>query len=989
MNRKFVALFNAFIVMLVMASSVFAQNRNNISLILVDSSNDEPVPFATVSVTKKGATSALKYSLTGSDGKATLEKIAAGTYTLKAEMMGYVSKETEIVLEGKDINLGNFKIDPDREVLDAASVSAVGNPIVVKKDTVEYNASSFKITDNDVLEDLLKKFPGIEVGEDGSITANGQTITKIYVDGKTFFMDDPALASKNLPAKIVNKVKVVRKKSDQAAFTGIDDGEEETVLDLSVKQGMMNGVMGNLRAGIGHDFPSSESLYDEHRYTGNLFLGNFSTGTQYAVIGNANNGNNVGFGGFGRGMMGGGRGGVTTSYMIGANVGKDFLDGDLETTADYSFNGSERDSRSKTYQEQYFKDANDVITNTLISNSQSSSLSDSQSHNIGMRIESKLSKSASMIFEPQINFGTGSNFSDEIFTRYNDEYNDEHKIKDGYSRNTSDSKNVSASGRLQYRQRLGIPGRTLVVNSNFSLSNNRQNGMKQSLTDNFLNGEMMGTDIVNQRTVNNSKNVSVTGRATYTEPLGNNFYAEANYSMTWRRQNSEQLSFDSGATEFTRDNFNYNPNGEKRNDAYSNTILNESLNQQIGANLLYQSDALRAQVGVSLIPNRTHNKTEKAVNPIDTTYTVLNWSPNIRIDYSLNDNANVRVDYRGRSSQPSVSQLVPILDNSNPVSQSLGNPYLNPSFSHNISGEFRYTNRQTFTSVNARINGGFNQNPIVNASWNEMGKTFSMPVNGPTTGNYGGNIFFNTPIAKSNFSVNASVGANASNSASYVGSGIDTGKYLSESDFDYAAFRADYPDFNKSKDFQRNDTRTFSTNGNLTFQYRADALELRVGGNTRFQKSSYSIDPSNDIQTFSNGVNGSVTWTWNLTGMSFKTDANYRWYVGYKTEMPDETIVNAEITKMVFRNRATLALNVYDLLGKTKNFSTRESGNMYTESFTNSLGRYVIISFTWRFGTIGGRGGRGDGQRGGGFGGGRPPMGGGFGGGFGGGRGRF
>ena len=974
--------------MLLFASSAFAQNRANISLVLVDSSTGETIPFATVSITKKGASSALKYVLTGSDGKAVIEKVASGDYTVKAEMMGYVEKTSEIKVEGKDIDLGQFKLDPDREILDAASVSAVGNPIVVKKDTIEYNASSFRITDNDVLEDLLKKFPGIEVGSDGSITANGQTVTKIYVDGKTFFMDDPALASKNLPAKIINKVKVVRKKSDQAEFTGIDDGEEETVLDLSVKSGMMNGVMGNVKAGLGHDLPSGESIYDDYRYTGNLFLGNFSTGTQYAVIGNANNGNNMGFGGFGgqmmRGMggggMGGGRGGVTSSYMLGANVGKDFLDGDLETTGDYSFNGSESDSRSKTYQEQYFDGY------TLISDTQSKSLNNSNSHNIGMRIESKLSKSASLIFEPQVSFGYGNSFSDESFKRYNDAFDDSHLIKDGYSLNTGDTKSVQASGRLQYRQRLGIPGRTLVVNSNFSYSLNNQEGFKQSITDNYANGAKTGTDIVNQRTINDSNNFSITGRATYTEPLGNNFYVEGNYSMTWRRQNSDRKSWDSGEVSlFDRDHFNYNTVGEVINQAYTNVILNESLNQQIGANLLYQGDKLIAQVGVSLIPNRTHNVTERAVNPIDTTYTVLNWSPQVRVNYDFADNMTMRVDYRGRSSQPSVSQLVPVLDNSNPISQSLGNPYLNPSFSHNISTEVRYNNRQTFSSFNVRLNGGFNQNPIVNAQWVEKGKTYSMPVNGPTTGNFGGNAFFNSPIAKSNFSIQASVGANTSTSASYVGSNVGTDKYLTTDEFRYDLFMQDYPDFDKSTAFQRNNTNSYNINGNGSVTYRNDVLEIRAGGNARYQNSTYSINPANNIRTWNNGVNGSVTYTWNLTGMSFKTDANYRWYAGYSTEMPSETIVNAEISKLVFRNRATLTLNVYDLLGQTKNFSVSDSGNIYRESINNSLGRYIIFSFTWRFGTIGGRGGRG------GMGGGMPGGGrGGFGGGMpGGGRGGF
>ena len=213
--------------------SAYAQNSFSVSLKLVDDKTDEPVGFATVSLTVKGEDEPAKYALTDTEGKVSIAKMKKGTYVLKAEIMGYKTVQQEVVLE-KNVDLGAIRMSEDVGVLDAASVSAVGNPIIVKKDTVEYTASSFKTSDNDMLEDLLKKLPGVEVGSDGSITANGETITKITIDGKTFFMDDPQLASKNLPAKMIEKVKVVERKSDQARFTGIDDGQEEFVIYLSI-----------------------------------------------------------------------------------------------------------------------------------------------------------------------------------------------------------------------------------------------------------------------------------------------------------------------------------------------------------------------------------------------------------------------------------------------------------------------------------------------------------------------------------------------------------------------------------------------------------------------------------------------------------------------------------------------------------------------------------------------------------------------------------
>lgn len=215
--------------------------------------------------------------------------------------MGYKPLEKEVKVEGR-LDLGVLKMREDAKLIDAASVSAVGNPIIMKKDTIEYNASSFKTSDNDMLEDLLKKLPGVEVSSDGTVTANGETIKKITIDGKTFFLDDPQLATKNIPAKIVEKVKVVDRKSEQARFTGIDDGQEETIIDLSNYKGMMDGWFGNVMAGGGHDLPD-EGYYQEKdefqkegwRYQGAGIIGNFKEDSQLSIIVNANNTNNSGF----------------------------------------------------------------------------------------------------------------------------------------------------------------------------------------------------------------------------------------------------------------------------------------------------------------------------------------------------------------------------------------------------------------------------------------------------------------------------------------------------------------------------------------------------------------------------------------------------------------------------------------------------------------------------------------------------------------------
>ena len=313
------------LVSLFAALALSAQNHT-VTVKLEDASNGEPVGFATVSLSPERGTT--RYALSNHEGKAVVEKIRNGKYTLKAEIMGYKTHTMSVEVNG-DVILGTIKMELDQQVLDAASVSAVGNPIIIKKDTVEYNASSYKISDDNMLVDLLKKLPGIEVGEDGSITSNGETITKITIDGKTFFLDDPQMATNNIPAKLVEKVKVIKKMSEQAEFTGIDDGNDETIIDLSVQKGMMNGVFGNLTAGGGHDIPSSDEWQvNDWRFTGNGMIGRFTEESQLSVILNANNANAMGFGDFAGNMMGammggmGGRGGGMGGGMGGGPGGR-------------------------------------------------------------------------------------------------------------------------------------------------------------------------------------------------------------------------------------------------------------------------------------------------------------------------------------------------------------------------------------------------------------------------------------------------------------------------------------------------------------------------------------------------------------------------------------------------------------------------------------------------------------------------------------------
>lgn len=946
---------------LLASGSLFAQHI--VSAKLTDSYTGEAVGFATVSLTHPGAKKVSNYALSSESGAVHLENVRSGEYVLKIELLGYKNLEKNISVKA-DMDLGELKMDPDTQMLDAASVSAAGNAILVKKDTIEYNASSFKTVDNDVLEDLLKKLPGVEVGEDGSISVNGETISKITIDGKTFFLDDPQLASKNIPAKIINKLKVINKKSEQAEFTGIDDGEEEKVIDISIKPGMMKGAFGNVMGGAGHDLPSADKKAagapDDWRWQGAAFVGKFTNKQQLSVILNGNNTNDRGFNDLsgsmmgnmrgGQGGMGGGQGGwgsgngITTSWMAGANGSWTLFDDKMELNGNYLYNNTDKDVTETQDKRTYLDDSN------LLYHSEGASSTRTDGHRIGIRMDHKFSDNTSVLFEPRINWGGGSFNQSSRYHTLTDSLDGAapDSTNRGESHNWGDNRNVTASGFALFRQRLGIPGRTFTMMGRYSFSHNELDS--RNISNIMVNGDSGWEDLerVNQTIGQVSDNTSLFARATYTEPLGGNFYVEANYRVSWSKSESDKDTWDNILN--------------KADSVYSNKVVNESTSQEIGFNFMYQKGKSRAQAGFSAMPTKTHNYTRRynssVQDLVDVTYDNFQWrfSPRLMAWWEFSENANARVFYRGSSNQPSTSKLMPVPDNTDPLNVSFGNLRLKPYFTHSLRGDVRYNNKKTFASFNIRFNGEYNQSPIVNASWYSNGAQYSMPFNGPDAANAGLNGFANIPLGRSRkFTLSNFTRINWSKSSSYIGSNIDMTTYDSG---DYSAFMYEiarnFADEDYFKEhFVTNTIENLSGMERLRLTYRNDALELNLQGRTRVNRSWYSISKTaSRTTTWNNQLRGGIIWTWERPGITFKGEGNYNWYEGYSTDQPSEVVVDAEIQKTLFKKKFTLSVKCYDIFDQAKNYTVTDASNYHLETVNNTLGRYIIASLTYRFGTF-------------------------------------
>lgn len=953
-----------------------AQKGAIVKMSFTDSKTGAPVEFATVTLTVKGETSIYKYMLTGPDGAVAFSSIPYGTYLVKCDLMGYESFSREVKVDRSEVALGNFKMNQDVNVLDGAVVSAVGNPITIKKDTIEYTASSFKTTDNDMLEDLLKKLPGVEVDTDGTITANGETITKITIDGRTFFLDDPQLAAKNIPANIINKVKVLEKKSEQAEFTGISDGNEETVIDLSIKPGMMDGWFGNISAGGGLDLMKSvdadgaASWQTDPRWQGGAMVANFSEDMQLSVIVNANNTNNRGFNDISNGMMStmrGGRGmgrgvggwggfnGITTSWMAGANGNFNLLDDKMELGGNYMYGGSMQEVEEDVSKTTFKTDGT-----SLLYNEDGYSFTRSDGHRFGIELDHKFTENTSIFFRPQFNFGSGyfketseystdtdisaisGNPSDILGSNYGS------SITDGYN------KSWQARGFFLFRQRLGKPGRTLSLSLDYNFSENNMDGINRSETTTLLyddNYASLGKEeeVIDQQYFQYESGSRLGGRFSYTEPLyKQRLFLEATYSVNWSRSYSVNNTYN-----FDKVSGMYD---ETPDPVYSSELINEYIDQRAGVNLQWQKDGTVFALGASLQPNHTMNTTTSQGVTTPTDYKVLNWSPTARIDWRPKDGTFFRLFYMGYSDQPSSTQLQPSMNVSNPLLITLGNNGLNPTFNHMLRGHFRYSDSETFLTLNGMIGGNYTANSVINATWyDDAGVQYSIPVN--SEGTYSANLRFmiNSPIAKSNFSISAFTNARYSNSTSFVGAWnhqIDT------EDFVYQDFISDFQEaFEDGESFERNKTNSLSVSQMLRFTYRNDNLEITLGARARYNQAWYSINTEQNTTTWNNNVNASFTYSLPL-GFTLATDARYNFYIGYDEGFNEPQLIwNAHIDKLLFKDKFTLSIRAYDILNQSRNLYRTTTDNYVQDTRNNTLGRYIIVSLTYRFGDFGNAGG--------------------------------
>ncbi|NDV57131.1 TonB-dependent receptor [Bacteroides sp. 519] len=929
-------------VVLVSALTSFAQTKDiTVTGTVIESDSREAAVQATVQLLSLPDSTYITGAATLTGGKFTLPKVSAGKYVLKISYIGFHTKYVPIQLSPNKLNndLGAITLESDAVLLSEAVITAEAPPVKMVEDTTVYAASAYRVAEGAMLEELVKKLPGAEVSEDGKITINGKEVKKIMVDGKEFFSDDPKVSMKNLPVNMVENVKSYDRKSDMARITGIDDGDEETVLDLTVKKGMKQGWIGNVIAGYG----------SEERYEGGVMVSRFKDDASVSILGSVNNTNGTGFSEFGDAGQGmsSGRGagsGITSSESLGVNFAKDTKK--LQYGGNIQYGHTDNDAKRKSSSEEYLGD-----DGMAYENSENSSRRKRHDVRADFRFEWRPDSMTTIIFRPNVSYSQTKSSSNSWSEEFNNEGGTIMPInkKDAYSFNKSE--NYSLNGRLQLFRKLNSKGRNLFIGGNFGYSNGETEGDSFSDMEFFKNDSTSTTDLHTSRN-NDNRNWSVS--ASYTEPVFKNHFLQLRYEFSHQKRLGESLVYDNLLTDYK-----LYPNSYT--DSLSSRVENFYDNHTIDLSIRGVHPKMMYHAGVALTPQSSRSETSIGPNTseIPKKQNVLNFSPQIMFRYMFSKQHTLMFRYRGRSSAPSIENLQQVIDQTDPLNIQYGNPNLKPSFSHNIMLFYNKYIPQSMRSYAFNLFYTNTQNSVANRmTYNEAtGGRIYEKVNINGNWNTRGFFSFNTPLKNKKFTISSNTNANFSNAVSYT-------------------------TLKRTEDAVLSTTRSLRAGERLTGSYRSDLFDVSLITSINYNLTRNNKQSNSNRETFDYNFGGSTNF--NLPKQFYlSTDINYRIMKGYGDGFrSNEVIWNAQISKNFLKNNAgTIRLKIYDILQEQSNLSRTITETRITDTEYNTLGSYFMVHFVYRFNTLGGKApsrsgfGRGPGGHGGRGPGGPPPGG--------------
>lgn len=935
--------------LLAIAVDMLAQN-SVITGKVIEKDTKSAAVNATVQLLRQNSTFA-GGAITSASGSFKINVAKSGNYILKVSSIGFNTYIKSVKVGAEGYNAGTVILRPNSIMLKGAVITAQASKVTTIADTFVYKADAYRVPEGSVLEELVKKLPGATVEDDGTIKINGKEVKKIMIDGKEFFTGDTKTAMKNIPTSMIEKVKAYDQQSDLARITGIDDGEEQTVLDIGVKPGMNKGAITNNDVGIGtHD-----------RYSARLMGGYFTDKIHVMGFGNANNTNDMGFPGGGGGRWGGGRQGLNASKMFGVNFNYEKKN-KLEFDGNVRWNHRDSDTQSKQSSENF------VSTQSSFSNSHRTEMNRSNEWNSQFRLEWNPDTMTDIIFRPTLSYSTNDSHSSNTSASYNADPFSFSSITDPLSSdaiamlaqngamvNTRSSQSISYSrdkalgGELQFNRRLNSHGRNITLRLTGNYSDTDSKSLSTSNVHLYKIKDAQGNDSTyqtNRYNVTPAKSWDYSAQFSYSEPIFKSAFLQFSYRFRYKYNKSDRATYDFSEV---GDLFNsVIPNYRKWGDYLS--LLPNSLDGYRDADLSRFSEyknyihdirfMLRIinrnyffNAGVHYIPQTSHYTQNYQGVHTDTVRNVSNISPSIFFRYKFSKVSQLRITYRGNTSQPSISQLLDITDDSNPMNITKGNPELKPAFTNSLNAFYNnyIQNHQQGIMVNLSYNNTTNSISNMVRYDDTTGARTTRPEN--INGNWDANamLMYNTSLdSAGHWNINTFSTLQYNH---YVG-------YLSLS---------------KTENSKKNTTKSASYGERLSASYRNDWLEIELNGNLRYTHSRNELQPTSNLDTwqYRYGGNVSIMFPWN---MRIATNLHESCRRGYSDASmnTDELLWNAQISQSLLQGSPlTISLQFYDILSQQSNISRAISSTQRSDTEYNAINSYAMLHIIYRFNAFG------------------------------------
>ncbi len=922
---------------IVISDDMFGRTSFKVTAQVLDSLTKEPVAFASAYLRHPKDTVITSFALTDTLGKATLKDVTKGEHLLCIEYLGYKPVYRKIFVRG-NFDAKVILMQPDDKMLKAASVSAVGTPMEIKGDTLIYNASSFRVMSNDNLADLLKKMPGVEVGEDGTVKVNGKEVSKITVGGRTFFLGDNKATLDNLPARIVDKVKVIDKESESAEFTGIK-GDKEKVMDVELKEEYKSGWFGNAKLSGGTTASGKDDNGFKERkdllFSGSAMVSAYGERNQLTTIANGYN-----FMAPGSGMLVMYDGnesdvpslpynGMHRRWQVGTNLNSDVIKG-FTTDASVVYSSENVDKRSRTDRTSFKEDGDLFDTSDEVENGNLDKFS------VRAEFKKKNRKKTSLYFEPYFSWYDYNNTST----------GNTQSLMEGVERNRSVSNTfskksgISTGGDLSAGiKKLGKDKRALTLDLDYTLSANDGKSTEYSKTTFASSGKEDIRDLIYDKDGSYS---DIGGSLKYVEPFGKNWALSATLSSRYsvRKSTSDASNADGSANDYyssVSDNYYFSNVGQ---------ILAQynkgKTNVQFGGQArLYKNENYARSFGLD---------TKTGVDEWQTTL-----SPFVNVRYSDKNN-NVYFRLSSRTARPSSASIVPTFNIVNPTRITAGNIYLKPVTTESATASYRGSWGKA--RFNGWMFGDYSSNSQVSAIWFDKNSVrYSIPVN-TRKPSYTCSTDFNffTPLSKDGkLQLSVSGGLAINRSVSYQSKGSLDGIDLDS--FDYTGFMDNFWGdasgdrfYSGQSGFQESLTRILRTDLSIELTLNLERFSVQLAPAVNNSRSRYSLDSRANTNYWETFLSISPSYT-SPHEFEFQSDFSYRILRGYGSGYNDDYVRwNFSVGKNI--KSFNITLTAQDLLDSARSLRRNVQDDYVQNSYTNVLGRRIILSFTWNFGKM-------------------------------------